>query len=503
MRKPSNLASLLAGAAALLALAAQPARASTLIVNARIVDGTGAAAKAGSVRIDGDRIAAVGALKPMKGETVVDAHGQVLAPGFIDTHSHHDRELFDHPDDAVAVSQGVTTIVVGQDGFSNSPLKDWFARLKASPVAVNVASYSGHNTVRGEVMGKDFRREATPAEVKAMADLVRADMAAGALGLSSGLEYDPGIYSAKSEVVALAKAAAESQGRYISHMRSEDAHEWEAIDEIIAIGRATGQPVQISHMKLAMVDWWGQAARFTAKLDAARAEGVKITGDVYPYEFWQSGPTVLFPKRDFKDRAAAQFALDSLAPADGIRLSAFPHDPSLVGKTVAEISASRGTDPAQTLMDLIAEDGPDEGASIIATSMDAKDTAALVAWPNSNICSDGGIEDLHPRGAGTFTKVLRLYVREQHLLTLEQAVHKMTGLAAEHMGFTNRGVIRPGAHADLVLFDPATVADRSVIGHADALSVGIAEVWVEGQPVWLDGKVTGARPGRAIRRGDS
>lgn len=484
-------------------LSAPPATASTLIINASIVDGAGGPALKGALRIDGDRIAAVGRLKPKAGETVIDAHGQVLAPGFIDTHSHHDRGLFEHPEDAVAVSQGVTTIVVGQDGFSAHPLKPWLARLAATPVAVNVASYVGHNTVRGAVMGKDFKRQARPEEIAAMADLVRQDMAAGAIGLSTGLEYDPGIYSSNAEVLDLAKATAAAGGRYISHMRSEDAHEWEAIDEIINIGRVTGMPVQISHMKLAMVDWWGQAAKFTAKLDSARAEGVKITGDVYPYEFWQSGPTVLFPKRDFKDRAAAEFALKSLAPAVGIRLSAFPHDPSLVGKTVAEISAARGTDPAQTLMDLIAEDGPDEGAAIIATSMDAKDTADLVAWPNSNICSDGGIEDLHPRGAGTFTKVLRLYVREQHRLTLEQAVHKMTGAAAEHMGFENRGVIKPGAFADLVLFDPATVSDRSKIGSADALSVGISEVWVGGQPVWLDNKTTGARPGRAIRRGDS
>jgi N-acyl-D-amino-acid deacylase len=492
-----------AAAALLLSTVLPPAGlASTLIVHASIVDGTGAKAMPGAVRIDGDRIVAVGRLTPRKGEEVLDAHGQVLAPGFIDTHSHHDRELDAHPEDATAVSQGITTIVAGQDGSSDFPLKDWFAKRAARPIAVNIASYSGHNTVRDLAMGKDFRREATPAEVKAMADMVRQDMAAGALGLSSGLEYDPGIYSARSEVLELAKAAAESGGRYISHIRSEDIHEWEAIDEIIEIGRATGMPVQVSHMKLAMVDWWGQSAKFLGKLDAARAQGVKITGDVYPYEFWQSGLTVLFPKRDFTNRASAEFALKSVTTPQGVLISNFPKEPALVGQTLAQVAAKRGTDPAQTLMDLIREDGPDEGASIIATSMDAKDTADLVAWPHANICSDGGIEDLHPRGAGTFTKVLRLYVREQHRLTLEQAVHKMSGLAAEHMGFANRGVIRPGAYADLGLFDPATVADRAVIGDAEQLSVGISEVWVGGQPVWKDGKVTGMRPGRVIRRGD-
>jgi N-acyl-D-amino-acid deacylase len=353
-------------------------------------------------------------------------------------------------------------------------------------------------------MGKDFKRHARPQEVAAMADLVRADMAAGALGLSSGLEYDPGIYSSKEEVRTLAAAAAESGGRYISHVRSEDVHLWEALDEIVEIGRINHMPVQVSHMKAAMVDWWGQARRYIDKLDAARAQGVDVTGDVYPYEYWQSGLTVLFPKRDFTSRASAEFALTSVTTPQGVLITSFPAEPPLVGQTLAQVAAKRGTDAAQTLMDLIAEDAPKGGEGmIIATSMDAKDTAALVGWDQANICSDGSLEDLHPRAAGSFTKVLRLYVREQRLLSLEAAVHKMTGAAAAHMGFQDRGVIRPGAHADLVLFDPATVADRSTIEHPDALSVGVSEVWVEGRPVWKDGKVTGARPGKVIRRGDA
>lgn len=477
---------------------AQP---STLIVNARVVDGTGAPARSAAVRIKRDRIAEVGALRRAAGEAVVDAKGLVMAPGFIDSHSHHDRGLAEHPDAAAAVSQGVTTIVVGQDGASELPLSEFFAQRERAPAAVNLASYSGHNTIREKAMGADYKREARPDELAVMKRLLAADMAAGALGLSSGLEYDPGLYSSKAEVLELARAAAAQSGRYISHIRSEDIRLWQALDEIVEIGRATGMPVEVSHMKLAMVDWWGQAPRFLATMDRARAARVKITGDLYPYEFWQSGLAVLFPNRDFANREAAEFALKSVAPADKIWLSEFPPEPALVGRTLAEVAKARRTDPPQTLMDLIREsEAKGEGSMIIAASMDPRDTAALVAWPHAAISSDGMLQDRHPRGAGAFTKVLRQYVREQKLLSLEQAVRKMSGLPAENLGIRDRGVIRPGAHADLVLFDPATVSDRSTIEQPDALSMGIAQVWVNGRPVWRDGKPTGERPGRVIRR---
>ncbi len=492
-------ASLAAGVAA--GLLATQAWASTLIVNARIVDGTGAPAHNGSVRIDGDRIVEVGDLQVGKGEALVDARGLVLAPGFIDTHSHHDWGMQAQPDAPTVVSQGITTIVVGQDGSSELPVSGLWRKLEAKPVAVNVASYSGHNTLRGRVMGEDYKRVARPEEVEAMRDLLEADMAAGALGLSSGLEYDPGIYSAREEVLALAGVSARHGGRYISHIRSEDVQLWAALDEIIDIGRRTGPPVQVSHMKLAMTDWWGQAARFTGKLGQARAQGVKITGDVYPYEYWQSSLTVMFPKRDFDNRASAEFAVTSLSTPEGMIISAYTPEPALVGKTLAEIAAARGTDAAQTLMDLIRVSEAQKGeAGLIATSMRADDIAGLIAWEGSNICSDGEMAGRHPRGAGAFTKVLRHYVRETRLLTLEQAVHKMSGAAAKHMGFADRGVIRPGAYADLVLFDPATVSDRSTFATPLALSVGIDRVWVNGAVVWQDGRTTKARPGKAIKR---
>lgn len=476
--------------------------ATTLIVNASIVDGTGSPARKGAVRIDADRIAEVGALEPKPGELVVDARGLTLAPGFIDVHSHHEDGLFEMRDAAPVVSQGVTTIIVGQDGSETYPIPELFERMEKTPPAVNVAAYVGHGNIRTEVMGKDgFRRHATPEEIEKMRKLVEAEMQAGALGLSTGLEYDPGIYSAPEEIVELAKVAQRYNGRYISHIRSEDRYFWAAIDEIVNIGREAKIPVEVTHMKLAMKDWWGQSARLLGVLISARAEGIDVTADVYPYDAWHSDLTVLFPKRDFTNRENAQFALDHVSPPDGIIISQFSPEPALVGKTLAEIAKARGTDPAQTLMDLIAQSSkPDDEESIIGRSMVDPDIDALLTWPYSAICSDGSLESLHPRGRGAFTKVLRVYVREKKLLTLEEAIRKMTSLAAANVGITDRGAIRPGAVADLVLLDPATVADKSTWDDPTTLSVGIAKVWVNGVAVWSDSKATGAFPGKGIRR---
>jgi N-acyl-D-amino-acid deacylase len=472
----------------------------TLIVNARIVDGSGKPAYTGSVRIRGQRIVAVGQLRAQEDETVVDAEGLVLAPGFIDTHSHHDRGLFEHLDALPVVSQGVTTIVVGQDGGSE-PIGELFDRMAKTPPAINVATYVGHNTVREVVMGKDFKRHATAGEVARMADLVRQGMEQGALGLSSGLEYDPGIFSDPSEVLALAKVAASYGGRYISHIRSEDRWEWEALEEIINIGRVTKMPVQVSHMKLAMVDWWGQADKFIGIMDKARAEGVNITGDVYPYEYWHSDLTVLFPKRDFTNRKTAEFVLKSIAPADGLILATFSPEPALVNHSIAEIAKMRGTDAATTLMALIAEsEVPGAEESVMGKSMREDDIAKLIAWPQANICSDGELDGGHPRGYGTFPRVLRMYVRESHLLTLEQAIHKMSAEAAEHVGIRNRGHIDAGQYADLVLLDPATVTDRATMQDPHALSTGIEKVWVNGAVVFEDGHATGAHSGLGLKR---
>ncbi|GAO53331.1 MULTISPECIES: amidohydrolase family protein [unclassified Novosphingobium] len=488
---------------------AGPAGASTLITGATVYDGSGAAGQKVSVRVDGDRIVAVGDLPATPADTVIRGDGLALAPGFIDSHSHHDRG--DYADRAMPVllAQGVTTVVVGQDGGSDGPFAETAARFAARPAAVNVTAYTGHGYLREKVMGEDYKRTATPAEVTAMQALLDADLKAGSLGLSTGLEYDPGIYSDHGELLALARTTQADHGRYISHMRNEDLTFDAALDELLDLGEKTGVPVQISHLKLGLVDRWGDAGKVLAKLDAARARGIKVTADVYPYEYWQSTLTVLFPKRDFTDIAAARFALTHLTTPAGMLLGFYAPNPAYVGHTIADIAAERHEEPAATYLWLIqtaqawrkAHPDADRVEAVIGTAMSPADVADFIAWPNSNICSDGMVGSRHPRGAGAFAKVLRLYVREQHRLTLPEAIHKMTALSAEHIGLEGRGLIKPGYKADLVLFNPDTIADHATVENPGALATGVSDVMVNGVMVYREGKATGSYPGQFLKRG--
>jgi len=480
-----------------------------LITHVVLIDGTGTPRRAAAVRIQGTDILDVGELKAGSRDVVIDGAGLVLAPGFIDTHSHGDDELFEQPGALAAISQGISTVVIGQDGGSPLPLFDFRLKLLDQPAAVNVAAYSGHNTLRRHVLGEHYQREASEPEIAVMSQFLREDMQAGALGLSTGLEYDPGIYSSTEEVIALARVAAEHGGRYISHVRSEDRWFEQAIDEIIEIGRAAEIPVQVSHIKLALTSLWGRAPEILAKMDAARSAGIDISADIYPYEYWQSGMMVLLPERDITDRAEVEFALSDLAPPEGLWFTRFDPQPDYVGKTLVEIAALRGVDPVTAFMDLIAEseamtaETGEAADMIIGTSMQEKDIKTLMIWPHTNICTDGSLADGHPRGAGSFPRVLGRYVREMGLMSLEEAVHKMTGLSAKHLGFENRGVIRPGAAADLVLFDPDTVIDHATPANPGALSSGISRVWVNGKIVFENGRESGLRPGRFIARSKS
>jgi len=487
---------------------AAPQVPSTLIRNVMIVDGTGSPAYAGDLRMSGNIIVASGDLEPIASDTVIDGGGLTLAPGFIDSHSHAGRGLLQNDAALAVTSQGITTVILGQDGGSEYPLADFYNSIEEKRVAVNVASYVGHNTLREAVLGEDFQRESTAQEVASMAEMLDRELQSGAIGLSSGLEYDPGIYSAPSEVLALAQVAADAGTRYISHVRSEDRWFEDALEEIIEIGRVTGMPVQVSHIKLAMKRLWGETPRILAMLDAAREEGIDITADIYPYEFWQSNLMVLLPERDYNDRAAVAEALDQIAPPDGLWMTRFKPQPEYVGKTLTEIAALRNVDTTTAFMQLaeasvkMEEETGSSADSIIGTSMVEDDIRALLTWPETNICTDGGLVDLHPRSHGSFPKVLGRYVRDEKLLTLEQAVHKMTGLTARHLGFEDRGTIAVGNVADLVLFDPETVADRATASEPNLLSVGIETVWVAGEPVYAGGQSTAARPGVIVRRKD-
>ena len=517
MNRPERCIALSLGGLALAALgcaaggppAGEPA--GLTITNARIVDGGGAPSFAGSVRIVDGRIAQVGAeVTPQAADTVFDAAGLVVAPGFIDTHSHADADLLERLDATAAVSQGITTLVVGQDGGSPHPLADFRSRLEASPATVNVASYGGHNSYRRLVLGADFRREATAEEIAAMKRLLEADLAAGALGLSTGLEYDPGIYSSTGEVVQLAQVAADAGGRYLSHLRSEDRWFWEAVEEIIHIGAETGMPVQLTHAKLALQSLWGQAPRLLERLDTARAAGVDITLDVYPYPYWQSTLTVMFPDRDFTDLEESRFVVSELASPEGILIPTYAPEPSYAGRTLADIAGERGEEPAAVLLELIQRAEAMRAApdyepgtrveTVIATSMAEDDIAALFAWEHANLSTDGALAGAHPRGFGSFPRAIRQFVRERGVVTLEGAVRRMTSLAAHHMGFADRGRIAPGMAADLVLFDPETLSDRATPEAPHELSVGIHRVLVAGETVFADGRVTSARPGVFLPR---
>ena len=312
-----------------------------LITNVRIIDGSGFPETHGSVRLADGKIAEIGNLTPKAGEQVFPGNGLVLAPGFIDAHSHHWGDLHEHPEGLPVVSQGITTIVSGQDGFSY-PVDSLAAWILAKPIAVNVATFTGHSGLREAVMGsKNVYRPATPAEISAMETLLKADMERGSLGLSTGLEYEQAYFSELDEILALARVAKGYGGRYISHIRSEDIALEDAVLEIIKIGAETGIPVQLTHIKIGMASKWGTAPNIIEQLEQARERGVAITADIYPYNYWNSTLRVLFPKRDYDNPESAAFAVrETLSPEESY-LVAYAPIPEYAGQTIGAISRMR------------------------------------------------------------------------------------------------------------------------------------------------------------------
>lgn len=465
-----------------------------LVSNVQIVDGTGLSAYKGAVRIVNDRIGDIGDLHPFRGESVVDGKGYVLAPGFIDSHSHHERDLSKNPDGIAAINQGITTIVIGQDGGSD-PIDSLKARIVKRPASVNIATYTGHATLREQAMN-DVYRKADTAEIGKMKTLLAAELKKGSLGLSTGLEYEEGFYATRDEVIELARVAAANNGRYISHIRSEDINIERAVEEVIDIGKAAKIPVQISHLKIAMRSKWGHSRDIIARLERARAEGVDITADVYPYSLWVSTPRVLFPKKDFLSAASARYATEELFdPAQSVIL-AFAGKPAYVGKTVKEIASMNNESESATLMRIIRE-SESEGATMAGASMSEEDISNFLSWQHTNICSDGYAGG-HPRGYGSFPRVLGYYGREKKLLPLETAVYKMTGLTAEHLGISDRGVLTQFNYADMVLFNPAIVKDNATMRDPSALSTGIEMVWVNGRIVYRNHEATHSHPGMFV-----
>lgn len=481
------------GLAGGIVLAAE-APASWVIAGARVADGTGKPLVAQDVRVSGDRIVEIGKLTAAAGERVVDGKGLVLAPGFIDVHNHSEDGLVADPLAQTQVSQGITTLVIGPDGGSPWPIGEYLQARRDAPAAVNVMTMVGHATLRELVMGKDFRRKATPEEIARMAAFVEQGMREGAAGLSSGLEYDVGSYASTDEMIALAKASAARGGFYMTHVRDEAEKTFSAFEEAVEICRKAGLPLEISHIKLGTVGVWGQTPRTIQLFEKARAGGLDATADCYPYEAWHSNLEVIVPDKQYDNPESVAEALRVLGGPSRITVTYCKAHPAYAGRTLEEIAKGEAMTPVALYSKMVREGGAD----IIGHSMKEEDVFALYRQPWVMVASDGGIDNDHPRGAGTFPRVLGRYVREKRLFTLEEAVRKMTSLPASRMKLADRGRIAPGMKADLVLFDPATVIDRSTFAEPRKLSEGILLTVVNGEPVWRDGKTTGARPGRVL-----
>ncbi len=473
-------------------LTAKPA--SLVIVDADVADGTGKPLRKANVRIFGDRIVTVGNFKPKANEQVIQAGGLVLAPGFIDTHNHSDRGLETQPLAETQISQGITTLLLGQDGGSPWPLGDYLAARRKDPPALNFAICVGHATVREKVMGEDYKRVARHEEVAQMEKLVEQGFQEGAICLSSGLEYVIGSYASTDEVVALARVAAKHGGFYISHIRDEADKAFDAMREVITIGEEARLPVQNTHIKLGTVGVWNKAADVIKLYDDARKRGVDVTADCYPYDAWHSNMKVLVPSKRWDDPVDVKKALEDVGGGQNILITEYEADHTFEGKTLADMAISRGISPVALYIEMV----KNGDAGIIGKSMIEPDIKILYQWKWTMVSSDGGIGMKHPRGAGTFPKVLGRFVREKHWLTLVEAVRKMTSLPAWRLKLKDRGTIKPGYVADLVLFNPATVIDNSTFEEPMKLATGIEKVWVSGTLVWDGSKATGARPGKIL-----
>lgn len=469
-----------------------------LISGGSLIDGTGAPARMADLRVAGDRILEIGRLTPQPGERVIDARGMVVAPGFIDIHNHSERGFASDPEARSQILQGITTLAVGPDGGSPWPIGDYLHWCRDQRLATNVLAFIGHATVRRQVLGEDFRRQATPGEIERMISLVEQGMKEGAIGLSSGLEYDVGNPATTEEVIALARVAGRYRGIYMSHVRDEADQAMDAFREAIRIGREARVPVQISHIKLGTVGVWGRAGEAVRIIAEARRAGLDVTADCYPYDAWSSTITVLVPSRRHEDPVAVGKGIADVGGASNILVTSCRAHPDFEGRTLADIAQKLGISPVDAYIRLVR----DGGAGVVCKSMIDDDIRTFYRQPWVMVSSDGGIGMRHPRGAGTFPRVLGRYVRDQKWLTLPAAVHKMTQLPARRLGIRDRGLLQPEMKADIVVFDPAKILDRSTMTEPFLTPVGVNWVFVNGKEVVGGGVVTGNRPGQVIRGGN-
>ena len=510
----------------LLATVARAESFDLIIRRASLIDGTGSPAYSGDLALRGDRIAAVGQLPAgSTAATEIDAAGRVVAPGFIDVHT-HSEDITDLPVAENFLRMGVTTIVTGNCGGSKLNVAEFFADLVKTKVTLNVATLVGHNTVRGQVMGGSFARPPTAGELAKMCALVDQAMKDGAVGLSTGLLYLPGTFAKTDEIVALAKAAAAHNGIYASHMRQENAQIRDALDEVVTIAREAKIRAEVSHIKLSGPTAWGRATEILAYLDGLRAQGLGITHDQYVYTASSTGIGANLIDARFREGGAQRYRARLADPVEKANMVAdmkdfivkgkrgdyayavvanFKADPRLNGKNIAQAAkllrgADSLDDQIETILDLEARGG----AQGVFHGMSEADLKIFLAHPLTMIASDAGPRKFndavpHPRGYGNNARVLGRYVRDQKVLTLEDAVRKMTSLPAKTFRLRDRGELRPGAIADVVIFDPATVNDPSTYDDPHHYAIGLSDVIVNGVPVIRAAQLTDARPGTPVR----
>jgi len=473
------------------------------------MDGSGNPWIRTDIGITGDRIAAMGRLEGAAAGRIVDAHDLVVAPGFIDVHSHAGEGLGNPAlrEAQPIVAQGVTTVAINPDGGGPVNLAEQRAMFERGGIGLNVAPLIGHGSVRAAVMGQ-ANRAPTPAELDRMTALVTQALRDGAFGLSSGLFYVPGSFAKTEEVIALARAVAPFGGVYTSHIRDEADYGIgveAAVKEVIRIAEEAGVRGIVTHMKALGRDNWGKSASLLKDIDDARSRGVEVFADQYPYEASSTSLRAALAPNGIQPTEPA--VTDNLRRRGGpasIMIAFCRRDPSIDGKTLADIAAARQVSPVQAAIDII--NGGD--ASIVSFNMSEADIEAIMRAPYTMASSDGALVPVgaghpHPRDYGAFARRLAVYVRERKVVSLEFAIRSMTSLPAAVFGIRDRGVVRPGAFADVAIFDPATIADEATYTDPQRLATGVPTVIVNGVIVRDGGKFTGALPGRVLRRDGS
>jgi N-acyl-D-amino-acid deacylase len=494
-----------------------------VIRNGQLVDGTGSPARRADVAVKSGKIAAVGALTDAHAITEINATGLVVAPGFIDVHTHAD-ELDGQPEAEHFLRMGVTTVVAGNCGGSSLPVAAALAAIEAARPALNFATLVGHNTVRRAVMDT-ARRAASAEELEKMRALVRQAMLDGAVGFSTGLQYVPGTYAPTSEIVELAKISGAHGGLYASHMRNEGTELEKAVAEALHVGEAAQCPVQISHLKVDSPANWGASAKALAQIDAARNKGMSVNADQYAYSAASSSLGIRFPSWVLEGgQDAINTRLDDAEMWERIKkemrglirergleeydfavVASYKPDPSRNGMSIKQIARrEKKRDDLETQLEIMREMLRAGGASMVYHFMSEDDIARIMRHPHVSLASDSGLNRMnegvpHPRGYGNNARVLGRYVRELKVIPLEEAVRKMSSLPATHFGFAERGVLAPGRAADVVIFNAATVSDPASYEKPHQFAVGFTHVLVNGVPVIQDGRMTGSRPGRVLR----